>query len=75
MIFELTSKELKVFLPVILIGICGTLGIDIHLASMPFIMAFMHCTKAQMQLSVSLFLLGMGASLLLYGPKVTKLRF
>jgi len=68
MLFDLTRKELKVLLPVILIGICGTLGIDIHLASMPFIMAFMHSTKAQMQQSVSLFLLGMGASLLLYGP-------
>ena len=68
MLFDLTRKELKVLLPVILIGICGTLGIDIHLASMPFIMDFMHSTKAQMQQSVSLFLLGMGASLLLYGP-------
>ena len=34
MLFDLTRKELKVLLPVILIGICGTLGIDIHFLSL-----------------------------------------
>ena len=34
MLFAVTSKELKILLPVILIGICGTLEVDIHFLSL-----------------------------------------
>lgn len=46
----------------------GYLGVDIHLASMPTIQLYMHTDPQHMQQSVSFFLMGMGGSLLLYGP-------
>lgn len=67
-ISSITFSECKTLAIVIFVAICGTLGIDIHLASMPHIMIFMHTNKAHMQQSVSLFLLGLGVSLLFYGP-------
>ncbi len=57
-LFGLTALELRVLVVVILVGLSGMLGVDIHLASLPHIMTFMHTTKAKMQQSVSLFLLG-----------------
>ena len=66
--FSVTREEFKTLVTVVLIGICGMLGIDIHLASMPHIMIFMHTNQQHMQQSVSIFLLGMGISLLFYGP-------
>lgn len=47
---------------------CGFLGIDLHLASMPAIQKALHTDKTHMQLSVSLYVLGMGLSLFVYGP-------
>lgn len=44
------------------------LGIDIHLASLPNIALYMHTDKQHMQQSISVFLVGMGLSLLIYGP-------
>jgi DHA1 family 2-module integral membrane pump EmrD-like MFS transporter len=66
--FSITFEEFKTLSIVVLIGICGMLGIDIHLASMPHIMTYMHTDQRHIQQSVSIFLLGMGISLLFYGP-------
>lgn len=65
---KLTLHEFTVLSSVIFVAVCGMLGLDIHLASMPHIMAYMHTDKLHMQQSVSLFLLGMGGSLFFYGP-------
>ena len=53
---------------IVFIVMCGFFGIDLHLASMPAIQAFMHTDKAHMQLSVSLYVLSTGLSLFFYGP-------
>lgn len=66
--FKITVQEFKTLSIIVVVAICGMLGIDIHLASMPHIMTFMHTNQQHMQQSVSIFLLGMGASLLFYGP-------
>jgi len=60
--------EIKILTIVIFLAIGTFLGVDIHLASMPFIMKYMHTSEHYMQLSVSLFLLGLGVSILIYGP-------
>src|SRR3990167_4118955 len=66
--FKVTAQEFKTLSIIVVVATCGMLGIDIHLASMPHIMTFMHTNQQRMQQSVSIFLLGMGASLLFYGP-------
>jgi len=60
--------EIKILTIVIFLAIGTFLGVDIHLASMPHIMRFMDTNEHYMQLSVSLFLLGLGTSILIYGP-------
>ncbi len=63
-----SKQEIKLLGLSILLAICGSLGIDIHLASLPHIMAYMHTTKQAMQQSVTLFILGVALSILAYGP-------
>jgi DHA1 family 2-module integral membrane pump EmrD-like MFS transporter len=63
-----TFEEFKILLVTVMFAICGMLGLDIHLASLPHIMTYMHTDEQHMQQSVSIFLLGMGGSLLFYGP-------
>lgn len=65
---RITREEFKILSIVVLVAICGMLGVDIHLASLPHIMTYMHTDQAHMQQSISVFLLGMGGSLLFYGP-------
>lgn len=65
---KLTFLEFKIVFIVTFAATCGALGIDLHLASMPYIMHFMHTDKAHMQQSVSVYLFGLGFSLLFYGP-------
>lgn len=65
---KLSFVQIKTLIIAMLIAMCGMLGVDIHLASMPHIMAFMHTNKQHVQQSVSIYLLGMGGSLLFYGP-------
>lgn len=60
--------EKRVLYSTIVFAIAGFLGIDIHLASLPAIMEFMHTDKSHMQQSISLYLFGMGVSMLFYGP-------
>lgn len=65
---RVTLQEFKILSATVIFAICGMLGIDIHLASLPYIMTFMHTDQTHMQQSISLFLLGMSGSLLFYGP-------
>lgn len=65
---KISRQELKILSIIIFVASCGMLGLDIHLASLPHIMEYMHTNKQHMQQSVSIFLLGMGCSLLFYGP-------
>ncbi len=64
----ITRQEFKVLTCAVLLGICGMLGTDIHLASLPYIMVYLHTDQPHMQQSISIFLLGLGVSLLVYGP-------
>lgn len=65
---KITRQEFQTIVIILFVAMFGSLGIDIHLASMPDIMSYLHTDKAHMQQSVSLFLLGAGVSLLFYGP-------
>ena len=65
---SISGYELKTLTLTILLVICGSLGLDIHLASMPHIMKYMHTNKQHMQQSVTLFILGVALSILIYGP-------
>lgn len=65
---SINTEELTILAITIFISICGGLGIDIHLASLPQIMLDMNTDKAHMQQSVAIYLFGIGASMLLYGP-------
>lgn len=69
---RLTWTQIKTLAITICMAMCGMLGVDIHLASLPHIMKFMHTDPAHMQQSVSIFLLGMGVSMLFYGPMSDK---
>ena len=65
---KMTREEIKTLLITVCMAACGMLGVDIHLASMPHIMQYLHTNEMHMQQSISGFLLGMGLSLLIYGP-------
>ncbi|OGO91453.1 MAG: hypothetical protein A3F10_02210 [Coxiella sp. RIFCSPHIGHO2_12_FULL_42_15] len=65
---KLTRTEIKILAINLLIAVCGGLGIDIHLASLPYIMRDLHTNQEHMQQSVSLFLFGIASSILFYGP-------
>ena len=65
---RLTNKQIKSFFVLTMMATCGLLGIDMHLASMPTMMHLMSTDKTHMQLSISIFLLGIGGSQLFYGP-------
>lgn len=70
---KLSKQQWKIMICAVLVAVSGSLGIDIHLASLPHIMGYLHTDKQHMQQSISIFLLGMGASLLVYGPLSDKL--
>lgn len=65
---KVSVAEMKVFFVVACVALCGMLGTDIHLASLPGIAKFLHVDKSHIQQSISIFLLGLGASMLVYGP-------
>ena len=71
--FMLTGREIKLLSLTILLAICGALGLDIHLASLPHIMLDLHTDKHSMQQSVTLYMLGAAFSVLIYGPLSDKL--
>ncbi len=62
------KSRLKALAIVVLIAMTGLMGIDIHLASLPFIMKYMHVDTTQIQQSITFYILGMGSSLLIAGP-------
>ena len=64
----MTKKQFFTVVIVVFMVICGFFGIDLHLAAMPTIQVYFHTSQAEMQHSVSLYLLGTGISLLFYGP-------
>lgn len=68
MILFKSHTERKILLSTMIFAVAGFLGIDIHLASLPAIMQFMHTDKIHMQQSISIYLLGLGVSMLFYGP-------
>ena len=68
MSLSLTRNEFKNITLALLLAICGSLGVDIHLASLPILIAHFHTNAAAMQMSVTLYLLGAAISMLIYGP-------
>jgi hypothetical protein len=66
-ILNITKKEFKLLSLTILLAICGGLGLDIHLASLPNIMLALHTDKYCMQQSITLYILGGAFSMLVYG--------
>ena len=42
---KISQHEIKIMFLAILLAICGSLGIDIHLASLPHMMTYMHTDK------------------------------
>ena len=69
---KLNNKELKLFFVLTLMSTCGLLGVDIHLSAMPKMMEYFATDKTHMQLSIPIFLLGIGFSQLVYGPSSDK---
>ncbi len=61
-------EDKRTMLLVVLIAMSGLMGIDIHVASMPSIMHFMHTSLNCIKQSVPVYLFGLGVSLLVYGP-------
>jgi len=64
----LSAKELKILVVVMLLGLCGLFGVDVHTPSLPYIARDLHASMGMVQQSVALFLLGEAVSLLFYGP-------
>lgn len=64
----LDQHRTRALLIIVLIAMTGLMGVDIHLASLPFIMQSLQCSKAEIQQSITLYVLGMGSSLLFAGP-------
>lgn len=62
------TQKIKALTIIVFIVMGGLLGIDIHLPSFLHIMAFMNSDTVHMERSVSLYLAGMGGSLLFFGP-------
>ena len=52
----------------LLLAIIGPLGVDIHLSSLPKMMADLHTHQDSIEQSVTLYLLASGISMLIYGP-------
>ncbi len=64
----LTRTELNVVVIVTLLLFVGLLGTDIHLSALPQMVLAMNTSQRLMQLSISIFLIGVGLSALVYGP-------
>ncbi|MDN3701351.1 MFS transporter [Vibrio artabrorum] len=64
----LSSENLIVVIILTFLLFIGLLGTDIHLSALPEMMDFMNTNQQLMQSSISIFLLGVGVSSLIYGP-------
>ena len=58
-------QDIRNMLLIVLVAMSGLMGIDIHMASIPYLMSAMDASKILVQQSISLYLLGLGLSLLL----------
>lgn len=67
-----TRDEAKVIAIVTILLFVGLLGTDIHLSSLPEMMAVMDASQQYVQSSISIFLFGTGVGSLLYGPMSDK---
>ena len=65
---QLTRRAYTTIGLCIILALCGSLGTDIHLASLPILTHVFHTQKHVMAQSVSLFVLGVSLSILFYGP-------
>ncbi len=65
---SITLRQFSYLLVVGFVAMCGGLGIDLHLASMPFIAEALHTNQQSVQQSIAIYLLGMGVGQLFYGP-------
>ena len=65
--WDVTRQEVKILLLTVFLALCGGLGLDIHLASLPYIMTSLATTKTIIQQSISVYILG-AVSVLVYGP-------
>ena len=70
---RMTRKEFKLLSLAILLSICGALGLDMYLASLPYIMSDLDTNRHAMQYSISVYMLGAAISILIYGPLSDKL--
>jgi Bcr/CflA subfamily drug resistance transporter len=64
----LSREDVRVVLITTVLLFLGVLGTDIHLSALPKMMLFMHTSQQLMQSSITVFLLGVGLSSLVYGP-------
>ena len=65
---KFTTEEIKIFIILTLMATSGLLGVDIHISTLPIIMKYMHTNESHIQQTVSIFLLGIGSSQIIYGP-------
>lgn len=70
---KLTLHDIKIIFFAICIGSTSSFGIDMHLPSLPSMISAFHTTRHAMQLSITIYLLGMLIMQLLYGPLSDKL--
>lgn len=70
---KLTFLQFRTLAIVLIIALISMFGTDIHLASLPAIANSLHTNKVHMQQSISVFLFGMGVSMLIYGPLSDKI--
>lgn len=65
---QLSADDRKVLVITTIMVLLGLLGTDLHLPALPQMALEMGSTQAMMQSSVSVFLLGVGLSALVWGP-------
>lgn len=65
---KLNLQQIRTLIIVLLIALSSMLGTDIHLASLPHIAVALNTNQQRMEQSISIFLLGLGLSLFIYGP-------
>lgn len=65
---KLTRDQKVIFCFLILLVILGQFGIDLYLASMPYIAKALTSTAEKVKLTIPLYLLGFSISQLIYGP-------
>jgi len=65
---SLTKTQIIVLLNAVIVGLSSFLPMDIYLPSLPHIVKALHTSTNQVQLSITLYLLGLGITQLIFGP-------